>query len=116
MLANMLKLRKWEKTKLLVIGPKNKITPPIEGIHVAGEYIEVSSNARNIGATFDTHMNLEKHVMNTCKTAFYHLRNATRIRNCLSQDETEILFHAFVSSKLDFCSALLHGLPTISAG
>ena len=48
-------------------------------IHVAGKYIEVSSNARNIGVTFDTHMNLEKHVMNTCKTAFYHLRNIARI-------------------------------------
>ena len=23
----------------------------------------------------DSHVNLEKHVMNTCKTAFYHLRN-----------------------------------------
>lgn len=38
-----------EKTELLVRGPKNKITPPIEGIHEAGKYIEaVSSNARNI--------------------------------------------------------------------
>ena len=110
MLANMLMLNR-EKTELLVIGPKNKITPPIEGIHVAGEYIEVSSNARNIRVTFDTHMNLEKHVMNTCKTAFYHLCNIARIRNCLSQDEPEILVQAFISSKLDFCNALLYGLP-----
>ena len=104
----MLKLNR-EKTELLVIGPKNKITPPIEGIHVACEYIEVSSNARNIGVTFDTHMNLEKHVMNTCKTAFYHLLNIARIWNCLSLDEAEILVHAFISSKLDFCNALLYG-------
>ena len=62
---------------------------------MAGEYIEVSNNARNIGATVDTHMNLEKYVVNTCKTAFYHLRNIARMRNCLSQDETEILVHAF---------------------
>ena len=78
---------------------------------MAGECIEVSSNARNIGVTFDTNMNLEKHVMNTCKTAFYHLRNIARIRNCLSQDEAEILVHAFISSKLDFCNALLYDLP-----
>ena len=110
MLANMLKLNR-DKTELLVIGPKHKVNPPIKGIHVAGEYIEVSNNARNIGVIFDSHVNLEKHVMNTCKTAFYHLRNIAKIRNCLSQDNAETLVHAFISSKLDFCNALLCGLP-----
>ena len=47
MLANMLKLNR-DKTELLVIGPKHKVNPPIKGIHVAGDYIEVSSIARNI--------------------------------------------------------------------
>ena len=56
-------------------------------------------------------MNFEKHVLNTCKMAFYHLRNIARIRNCLSQDDAETLVHAFISSKLDFCNALLYGLP-----
>ena len=110
MLANMLKLNR-DKTELLVIGPKHKVNPPIKGIHVAGEYIEVSNNARNIGVIFYAHVNLEKHVINTCKTAFYHLRNIAKIRNCLSQDNAETLVHAFISSKLDFCNALLCGLP-----
>ena len=51
------KLSRGKKTKLLVIGPKNEAAPPIEGIHVAGEYTGVSSDARNIGVTFDTYMN-----------------------------------------------------------
>ena len=42
--ANMLTLNR-DKIELLVIGPKHKVNPPIKGIHVAGEYIEVS-NAR----------------------------------------------------------------------
>ena len=49
--------------------------------------------------------------MNTCRTAFYHLRNIGKIRNCFSQDNAETLVHAFISSKLDFCNALLYGLP-----
>ena len=108
MLANMLKLNR-DKTELLVIGPKHKVNPPIKGIHVAGEYIEVSNNARNIGVIFYAHVNLEKHVINTCKTAFYHLRNIAKIRNCLSQDNAETLVRAFISFKLDFCNALLYG-------
>ena len=47
MLANMLKLNR-DKTEPLVIGPKHKVNPPIKGIHVAGEYIEVSNNARSV--------------------------------------------------------------------
>ena len=35
---------------------------------MAGEYIKVSSSARNIGVTFDSHINLEKYVvMKTAK-------------------------------------------------
>jgi len=110
MLENMLKLNK-DKTEFLVIGQKHKVNPPIKGVHVAGHYIEASSSARNIGVIFDSHVNLEKHVLNTCKMAFYHLRNIARIRKHLSQDDAETLIHAFISSKLDFCNALLHGLP-----
>ena len=49
MLANMLKLNR-DKTELLVIGPKHKVS--------------LSNNARNIGVIFDSHVNLEKHIMN----------------------------------------------------
>ena len=71
MLAYMLKLNRG-KSELLVIGPKHKVNPPIKGIYVADDYIEASSRARNIGVIFDSHVDLEKHVMN-CKMAFYHL-------------------------------------------
>ena len=42
---------------------------------------------------------------------FYHLRNISYIRKRLSSITTEILVHAFVSSKLDYCNSLLYGLP-----
>ena len=54
----------------------------------------------------DSHVNLEKHVMNTCKTAVSHLQNIAKIRNALSQDNAETLVHAFISCKLDFCNVL----------
>ena len=62
MLANMLKLNR-DKTEFLVIGPKHKVNPPIKGIYVAGD-----SSARNIGVIVDSHVNLEKHVTDLCKT------------------------------------------------
>ena len=56
----------------------------MKGIHVAGEDIEVSDNARNIGVICYSHVNLEKHVMNSCKTAFYPLRYSKEKKLSLS--------------------------------
>ena len=51
------------------------------------------------------------HVNSVCKSAFYHLCNISRIRKFLSSKTTEILVHAFVSSKLDYCNSLLYNVP-----
>ena len=110
MSRNQLKLNR-EKTELLVIGSKFKPPCELDGIRVSDEYVKTSHYARNIGVTFDKNLTMEKHVKNTCKSAFYHLRNIARIRNSLSQENTETLVHAFISSKLDYCNAILHGLP-----
>ena len=69
------------------------------------------SSARNIGAVFDQEITLVEHVITICKTCFLHLRNIAKIRDSLSQKDTEILVHAFISSKLDSRNSLLYGLP-----
>ena len=40
-----------------------------------------------------------------CKSAFYHLRKYLTI------DAAQLLVHALVTSKLDYCNLLLYGLP-----
>ena len=51
------------------------------------------------------------HINNTVKVAFYHLRNIAKIRKYINATTAEVLVHAFINSKLDFCNSLLHGLP-----
>ena len=46
-----------------------------------------------------------------CNEANYHLRNISKIRKYLTLDSAEILIHAFLGSKLDFCNLLLYGIP-----
>ena len=62
-------------------------------------------------SSFDECCNMEEHVKKICKTSHYHLRNISKIRKYLTEKTTEILVHAFVSSKLDYCNSLLYGLP-----
>ena len=42
-------------------------------------------------------------------TSHFHLCNIVKIRNILSQRDAEKLVHAFVNSRLDYCSSLLLG-------
>ncbi len=59
----------------------------------------------------DSHLIFETHVKQLCKTSFFHLRNIARLRPMLTIADAEKLVHAFVSSRLDYCNALLIGIP-----
>ena len=111
MVSNKLKLNRG-KTELLVLSARHRPPPSIEYIDVSGEQIKPTSSARNIGVIFDEHMSLDKHVTNICKASFFHHRNISKIKDCLSQADTEKMVRAFITSKLDSANSLLHGLPT----
>ena len=59
----------------------------------------------------DQCLDLTDHVKKICVSCHYHLRNIAKIRSYLSKETSEILLHALISSKLDNCNSLLHGLP-----
>ena len=106
MLLNSLRLNN-DKTELLVLHAKHRPKSPLDSITVGDDTVEPTSSARNIGAVFDDTMSFEEHVNELCRTAFYHIRNISRIRPCLSIDSTKTLVHALVTSRLDHCNSLL---------
>ena len=64
-----------------------------------------------LGLIFDNTVTMSFHINNIVKVAFYHLRNIAKIRKYINVTTAEVLVHAFINSKLDFCNSLLHGLP-----
>ncbi|XP_051237026.1 lathosterol oxidase-like isoform X1 [Dicentrarchus labrax] len=56
-------------------------------------------------------LTFEAHINHLCKTSFNHLRNISTLRPILSLSAAEKLVHAFVSSRLNYCNALLIGIP-----
>ncbi len=43
------------------------------------------------------------------KLHFFHLKNISKLRPMLSMSNAEMLIHAFMTSRLDYCNALLGG-------
>ncbi len=71
-----------------------------------------TSIVKNIGVILDSHLSFENHISNVTKTAFFHLRNIAKLRNMLPVSDTES--YAFMTSRLDYCNALLGGCPASS--
>lgn len=106
-----------DKTELLVLNILITVRAPtgclLQYQLVSNEVISPSSSARNTGILFHSNMSMEPLFTAVAKSAFYHLRNipVSRIRKYISFHTTEILMHALVTSRLDFCHSLLYGIP-----
>ena len=59
----------------------------------------------------DPSADMEDHIKKICKTCHFHLiTNISKIRTYLDRESTEAI-HAFVTTNLGYCNAILYGLP-----
>lgn len=88
-------------------------SPSLEFVRVGAEVIQPSSSVRNLGVILDPSIDIEDHIKKICKTCHFHLTNISKIRSYLDRESTEAIIHAFVTANLDYCNAILYGLPEV---
>ncbi|XP_056613678.1 uncharacterized protein LOC130429246 [Triplophysa dalaica] len=98
------------KTELLVI-PADTKTHHNLSIQLGSSTITPSRKARNLGVVIDDQLNFTDQVANTARSCRFILYNIRKIRPFLSEHATQILVQALVLARLDYCNALLGGLP-----
>ena len=76
--------------------------------------VEPVASAKNIGVILDREMNLQEHINNSARNCYFHLRQISAIRPYLTQDATETLVNAVITSRVDYCDSLYMGLPDYS--
>ena len=75
-------------------------------------FTHASQHVRVLGVHFSSaDLSLDKHVSSVSAICFYHLRQLRRIRHSLDADSASTLVHAFVTSRLEYCNAILAGAP-----
>ncbi|XP_032872790.1 uncharacterized protein LOC116970201, partial [Amblyraja radiata] len=105
---NFLQLNK-EKTEIIVFGAKEeqlKVSTQLQMV-----MLKTTNQARNLGVVMDSDLNFNSHIKTVTKSAHYHLKNISRIKGLMSQQDLEKLVHAFIFSRLDYCNSVFTGLP-----
>lgn len=77
---------------------------------LASQYL---CQVKSLGVNLDSSLPFESHIKTISRTAFFYLRNISRLRPLLSHSSTETLIHAFVTSRLDYCKTLLTRSPQL---
>ncbi len=99
------------KTELLVI----PATPSLQhdfSIQLGTSIITPSTSVRNLGVIFDDQLTFKEHIAKTAQSCRFALHNIRKIRPFLTEHAAQLLVQALVVSRLDYCNALLAGLPS----
>ncbi len=99
------------KTELLVFPS----TPTLQHdftIQLGSSTITLSSSVRNLGVIFDDQLTFKDHIAKTARSCRFALHNIRKIRPFLTEHAAQLLVQALVISRLDYCNALLAGLPS----
>uniref|UniRef100_A0A8C1YQM8 Reverse transcriptase domain-containing protein n=1 Tax=Cyprinus carpio TaxID=7962 RepID=A0A8C1YQM8_CYPCA len=101
------------KTELLVV-PANPSFHHNYSIQLGSSTITPSRTARNLRVVIDHQLRFTYHIATTTRSCRFALYNIRKIRPFLSEQATQLLVQALVLSRLDYCNALLAGLPACS--
>ncbi|XP_058607621.1 uncharacterized protein LOC131524461 isoform X1 [Onychostoma macrolepis] len=99
------------KTELLVF----PATPTLQHdftIQLGTSTITPSTSVRNLGVIFDDQLTFKEHIAKTARSCRFALHNIRKIRPFLTEHAAQLLVQALVISRLDYCNALLAGLPS----
>ncbi len=99
------------KTELLVL----PATPTLQHdftIQLGSSTIAPSTSVRNLGVIFDDQLTFKEHIAKTARSCRFALHNIRKIRPFLTEHAAQLLVQALVISRLDYCNALLAGLPS----
>ncbi len=110
MAANFLKLNQ-DKTEVLVFEQTPHTSDPLS-LSIGGTSLQPSAHVRNLGVIFDHSMSMNHHVNSVVRSCFMQLRRIGRLRPCLTENAVKTLVHGLITSRLDYCNALLSGVPS----
>ena len=98
------------KTQYLRIAPKSTAAL-VDGsvIRVGVSTVTASRCVLNLGVFIDRHLDMKKQMSQTVSACSFYLRHINQISRFLPKPTKERIVNATITSRLDYCNALLYG-------
>ena len=102
-----------ETRQLLWFGAATNLRqlPSARSISVNNVVVQPVTVVRDLGVWIDSELSMLHHVSRVAQTCFLHLRRLRSVRRQLGRDVSARLVSALVLPRLDYCNAVLAGLP-----
>ena len=100
------------KTQLIWLGSRQQLARVVgvREVPILSTCIPSVDKVRNLGVVLDSHLTFSEQVAAVCRSAFCFLRQLRAITRTLTTDAAKTLIQAFVTSRLDYCNAILCGI------
>ena len=100
------------KTEFIIIDRAGLLCTEADFImQIDGVSIKSVNTVRDLGVILDSRFNMKSHIAKVSRACFFHLRRLRQIRSCLDEDSAKTVAVTMVLSRLDYCNAILTGLP-----
>ena len=80
-------------------------------LHIGENIIEPLSVVRDLGVFLESELAMTSHITKISSVCYYQLRRLKQMRRVLGETITARLVSTFIISRLDYCNAILAGLP-----
>lgn len=94
-----------EKSETLIIAPDSQISIIKQHLDSLGSSVQPS--LRYLGIVFDSATSLKQQSRQLIRNCLFQLRNISKLWTFLSKSELEMIIHAFIPSRLDYCKSLI---------
>jgi len=89
---------------------QSSVTVCRPSLQLGADTVTAQDDVRLLVVTISSDLSLRRHVSNVSfYTAFYWLRQLRRVRRSLDSESAATLVHAFVTSRVDQCNAIIAG-------
>ena len=106
------------KTEAIEIGSRATLSiTQAQSIEVDGNCIPFCSCLKNLGVYLDSTLSMHERIRLLCRSSFLALkiRRIASVRSYLTESTSTQLVSSFITSGLDYCTALLTGLPLMES-
>ena len=108
---NRLKMNE-EKSEFIYFGSHQQLEKcTVNALQQDNTIIKRSHSVKYLGVILDENLSFHQHITSKCNIAAINIQRISSIRNYLTIESAKQLAHSFVLPHLDYCNAILYGLP-----